>query len=293
MVVPAAPGASPAPGIPPLPGARPPLPPPLAQKTSGLAIASLICSIGSFIIIPFGFVPGIICGHMAKKEIDRTPGLQGRGLARAGLIVGYVALGISVVVVFALIAFLLFFGVRMHQVGVPTQTQRSVMPGQPRGMGPAEAETTETQPDGSGWTMQLAGAEIPAAPVSGRIHGQPFKLEKASLENGWLKLAEGKDFFADREMDIVVFENDVTKLSGRTFTVPKQEFGSNPHIWMKWKEPGGNLPKQKAFTDRYAMRLEFGELAGDTLPGKVYLCLPDQEKSFLMGTFEAQVKGSR
>ena len=41
------------------------------------------------------------------------------------------------------------------------------------------------------------------------------------------------------------------------------------------------------------MRLEFGKLSGGKLPGKIYLCLPDQEKSFIAGTFEVQVKKKR
>jgi hypothetical protein len=138
--------------------------------------------------------------------------------------------------------------------------------------------------------MKLAGVEIPSGPVTGRIQGQPFKMEKATLENGWLKFLEGKDFFADREMDVVLFENDPAKLSGRTFTVPKEESGGNPHIWMKWKEKGGNVPKQRNFMERYALRLEFGKLSNGKLPGKLYLCVPDTEKSFVAGTFEVQVK---
>ena len=35
------------------------------------------------------------------------------------------------------------------------------------------------------------------------------------------------------------------------------------------------------------MRLEFGTLANNKLPGKIYLCLPDDEKSYLMGSFNA------
>ena len=141
--------------------------------------------------------------------------------------------------------------------------------------------------------MKLAGVEIPSSPVTGRIQGQPFNMEKVTLEGSWLKFREGKDFFADREMDVVVFEDDPTKLSGRTFTVPTKEFGSHPHIWMKWKEAGGDVPKQRNFMDRYALRLEFGALSGGKLPGKIYLCVPDKEKSFVAGTFEAQVKQKR
>jgi hypothetical protein len=91
--------------------ARLPLRPPPAQpiapqqpKTSGLAIASLVCSAGSFIIIPFGFIPGIICGHLALKQLTREPGLRGRGLAKAGLILGYLAVVLCLVVVVVALA---------------------------------------------------------------------------------------------------------------------------------------------------------------------------------------------
>jgi hypothetical protein len=76
----------------------------VAPKTSGLAVASLVCSIGSFIIIPFGFIPGIICGHMALKRIAQTPALRGRGMAKAGLIIGYVAVALCLLVVIAVLA---------------------------------------------------------------------------------------------------------------------------------------------------------------------------------------------
>ena len=234
VIVPTAPAhsrlATPA-NMPPVPYAQPQAPLPRSNKTCGLAIASLICSIGSFIIIPLGFIPGIICGHMAKKKIAATPGLLGAGMAKAGLIIGYVALGLNVLAAIAIAAFFLLFAARVSQAGFPAGPHRSVTSAQSRAAAPAETETTDTKPDGSGWTMKLADVQTPAGAVTGRIHGQPFKLEKVTLEGGWLDFTEGKDFFADREVDVVVFENDPAKLSGQTFTVPKEEFGSNPHIF--------------------------------------------------------------
>jgi DNA-directed RNA polymerase subunit RPC12/RpoP len=293
VVVPAAPaGAAAVRMVPPASGVPAPLAPRLPQKTCGLAAASLVCSIGALIVGPFGFIPGIICGHMARKKIAATPGLQGGGLAKAGLIIGYIALGITVLAVIAVMVFFFFIRARMQQMSPGGQFQPSVISTQSGGVEPAERETTDTEPDGSGWMMKLTGVAIPSAPVTGRIHGQPFKMEKVTLENGFLNFRQGSDFFADREIDVVVF-NDATTLSGRTFTVPKKEFGSSPHIWMKWKEAGQDMPKQKNFMDRYALRLEFGALSGGKLPGKIYLCVPDQEKSFVAGTFEAVVKDSR
>jgi hypothetical protein len=73
----------------------------MAPGTSGYAIASLICSLLGYIGV-FGFGPllGIIFGHLALREIDRSNGaLQGRGIAQAGLILGYIALGIALLMI--------------------------------------------------------------------------------------------------------------------------------------------------------------------------------------------------
>lgn len=74
---------------------------PMAPGTSGYAIASLICSLLGYIGV-FGFGPllGIIFGHLALREIDRSQGaLQGRGIAQAGLILGYIALGLALLMI--------------------------------------------------------------------------------------------------------------------------------------------------------------------------------------------------
>lgn len=77
----------------------------MAPATSGYAIASLICSLLGYVgVLGFGTILGIIFGHLALREIDRSNGmLQGRGMAQAGLILGYIAVGIGVL---ALLVFL-------------------------------------------------------------------------------------------------------------------------------------------------------------------------------------------
>lgn len=67
---------------------------PMPRKTNGMAIASLACSIASWVIIPvFGAVLGVIFGHLALGQLRRADGAEeGRGLAIAGLAVGYVNL---------------------------------------------------------------------------------------------------------------------------------------------------------------------------------------------------------
>src|SRR5204863_8807877 len=54
-----------------------------------LSVASLLLSLASVLIGPFGFIPGIICGHLAKARLRKEPQLTGRGMASAGLAIGY------------------------------------------------------------------------------------------------------------------------------------------------------------------------------------------------------------
>jgi len=69
-------------------------------KTNGLAIASLACGLAQFAFGPLATIPAIVCGHLARSQIRRT-GEQGAGLALAGLILGWTAviLGIILIVV--------------------------------------------------------------------------------------------------------------------------------------------------------------------------------------------------
>jgi hypothetical protein len=39
----------------------------------------------------------------------------------------------------------------------------------------------------------------------------------------------------------------------------------------------------------YALRLEFGADKDGRIPGKIYLCLPDDRKSWLAGSFTLQI----
>ena len=59
-------------------------------KTNGMAIASLVLSLLT-LACGFTWILGIIFGHVALSQIKRT-GEGGRGMAVAGLVIGYVCL---------------------------------------------------------------------------------------------------------------------------------------------------------------------------------------------------------
>ena len=85
-----------------LPGAGPVVPAPMAPpqlvKTNSLAITSLICGIAQFMFGPLATIPAVVCGHVARNQIRRT-GEQGAGMALAGLILGWIGVGFTVLVV--------------------------------------------------------------------------------------------------------------------------------------------------------------------------------------------------
>ncbi len=82
----------------------PPVPP--TSKSSPLAIWSLVLGILSLTLCSvFAAIPAVICGHMASGRIKRSNGLlTGQGLALAGLITGYISVGLSLILVPALMA---------------------------------------------------------------------------------------------------------------------------------------------------------------------------------------------
>lgn len=81
------------------------------KKDSGLAIASLVCGIAAWIIFPVvAAIAAVVTGHLAKKEIRESGNtLGGDGMALAGLLMGYIQLGLFALAILVVILALLFF----------------------------------------------------------------------------------------------------------------------------------------------------------------------------------------
>jgi hypothetical protein len=73
--------------------------------TSTLAIWSLVCGCVSLLCGIFASIPAIILGHMGLSEIKKNPALQGRGMAIAGLVLGYIFTTIIVLYIVGVLAF--------------------------------------------------------------------------------------------------------------------------------------------------------------------------------------------
>jgi hypothetical protein len=150
---------------------------------------------------------------------------------------------------------------------------------------PSEAKGTE-------WLPDVKKSPTPARPASGRISGKAFKVERAELDGAnILSLRQGKEFFADREFKIFLFQSGA-KLDGKTFTVSNTDRPGqmNPHVHMSWKGPKDSIPQTEMAMGKYAMRLQFGKRKNGKITGQIYLCMPDAQKSYVAGYFTAALK---
>lgn len=137
------------------------------------------------------------------------------------------------------------------------------------------------------WTLDLSRMSVPDAPAAGKVHGQDFRPDRIQFENGILTFRQGQEFFADLEFNVFLFLTKGESIAGKSFRVNNNtEFG-NPHVNVAWmpKEKFGAVPNTTTFMNKYAMILEFGPLQNGAIRGKIYLCVPDESKSFVAGTF--------
>lgn len=70
-------------------------PPPQPRGTNGKAVAAMVVSLAGLVSCPLVGAIGIYLGYRAREEIRRT-GEEGDGMAQAGIIVGWVGIGLTV-----------------------------------------------------------------------------------------------------------------------------------------------------------------------------------------------------
>jgi len=90
------------------------------RPNHSLAIVSLVLGIlGLAVILPvIGSIAAVITGNIAKREIAQSPAqYSGENLAKAGVILGWVGIGLSIIALILLFVALLFF--------IPLAVQRS------------------------------------------------------------------------------------------------------------------------------------------------------------------------
>ena len=100
----------------------PPVPQPVA-RTSPVAIWTLVLAILSFTCgWLFTAIPAVICGHIARSKIRKSCGaLRGKGIATAGLLLGYVAVILGVMGIPLLVSMIQSDRERLHRLSTEKQ----------------------------------------------------------------------------------------------------------------------------------------------------------------------------
>jgi hypothetical protein len=140
------------------------------------------------------------------------------------------------------------------------------------------------------WTADPEKAVFPKGAAHGKLKGRPFQTASATVSGfGWLTLKQsGKGL---PPLEVTVFgligawrEGD--SLAGKRYLItPKQKAKGTLEVAMKWLDKGPFLT-EKRFREGFLLKLEFDKFDKEgRLPGRLYLCLPDEDKSVVAGTF--------
>jgi RNA polymerase sigma factor (sigma-70 family) len=188
---------------------------------------------------------------------------------------------------------------------------------------PAGAPSQPVAQKEPGWLADASRADLPDRPATGRLHSKAFAVETARIapyhqfsgnvgdppekqgrvDGAVLTLQQGKDRVPHNYYTIFLAVKPGETVDGRVFVVPvvglfkqtekiidkdgKGWFFPVAGVQANSQESGG-----KPRTDllpKVTMKLEFGKRDHGRLPGKIYLCIDDKEKSFVAGSFHATV----
>jgi hypothetical protein len=130
--------------------------------------------------------------------------------------------------------------------------------------------------------LSLKGIAIPDSTAAGRVEGQDFICDRATLQGGLLTLRNGDVSFA------INFTGATPQmLSGKTINVATNAAAA-ARVTFRWKD--GDRTMHDSFTNGYALHLQFDEATNNRISGRIYLCTSDDEKSYVAGTFKADIR---
>ena len=137
------------------------------------------------------------------------------------------------------------------------------------------------------WRPDLADAKTPDADVAGKLRGEFVACNRQTLTGGALGFRQTTRGTPDLSVTIYFFAKQAEELRGKIISLTTND-SPVPRVIVRWKE--GRDTRSQVFTNGYALKMEFGEIIGNHMPGKIYLCLPDEAQSRVAGIFNAEIK---
>jgi len=136
------------------------------------------------------------------------------------------------------------------------------------------------------WSLDVTNAPIPSGDVVGRIHGNGFLCERATLKGGRLSLRQGSPTSPDLGITVALGVRQPEELSNKLIVITTNTPG--PRVALRWKDELQEPVTQRVHAS-YAMKVIFGQAVGDRIHGRIYIALPDELKSFAAGNFDAEI----
>lgn len=158
----------------------------------------------------------------------------------------------------------------------------------PTNKAPVKVAVVAPPANDANWILDMTTiTNIPDATVAGRIHGQDFIVERAMLANGTLTLREGRTGPVTLGLQINFGGTQPESLAGQSLNITTNA-PMAARVTMIWQD--GNATARSNLEGGYAMRLNFGDVNGNRISGKIYFCAPDDLKSYAMGSFNAEIR---
>ncbi len=143
------------------------------------------------------------------------------------------------------------------------------------------------------YTMDAAFAKIAQSQVNGTISGGAFVAETIRWEqtpaSQVLRFIQGAPTAIDRELVIYLKLKLADITNGHSINVSSDTRGSGlPQVVKRWRTSPTSryAPSTKSFGYGYVMKLELGKASNGTVPGKLYVALPDKEETVVAGVFK-------
>ena len=157
---------------------------------------------------------------------------------------------------------------------------------------PAEPAGGQSQLSGRmlrAWTMNVLNAGIPDEPVSGEVNNLEFRMDAALIENGVLILRKGSERSPTQVVEVHNIQRPGEALDGKKFELADVSGVNTPTVRMKWEDPKKLSMPMRLYDNSFAIKLEFGNMEDGKIPGKVFIAVPDGQKSYISGSFTAEV----
>jgi len=135
------------------------------------------------------------------------------------------------------------------------------------------------------WRLNVNAVGTPEIPAGGKVHGKFFTGQKMVLNADGLTIRTA-NYPPEAGIAVYLRPNPIESLFGKSIA-----FGADtpeaPPVFLRWKDAQGQAAQQAE--TGYALRIEFEQPAGNYISGKIYLCAPDEMKSYVVGRFNAEI----